>query len=504
MDYFNKINNYKIINFSSSITDIFDINRHIVNTQIYNLYKSNIDIIEYINNQFQLTSVLNTKIMIINSLLYYLNILNNTDNNIHNNSLIILSLIYLEKNSNELTDHHFNIFKLTLQNKDYITQTKLEYFIQKITKEFISLYNITINNTIFEIDSLTFLEELNNNIKILNNDTIKLFEIFYLILLLIKTNNKILLQKINTNVKIFINNINKNFDNDFLKIIKFIFDYILLYLNNKYYPQNNDIITDTNLFLTIINKFINKYFTFYKELIHNTISHATNIPNFVKSLHLGVILDGNRRYARKYNHNYDIGYLDGAKTVKKLIDWCIKLQCISELTLYVFSLDNYTKRNDNEKKIIYNIIATYYEDLLPFFTHNNIKINCIGDLDIFPTKFKNHFDYIKENTQHNTGLILNLAIGYDGQIEIINAVKQSQLHNKTINTIQDLNKYMTLQNNIDLVIRTGGMKRSSNFFIWQTSYSEWYFLDKLWPEFEYHDLTNILQKYKNTPKNYGK
>jgi undecaprenyl diphosphate synthase len=496
---FNKINNYNFVNLSSSLADIFEIDKDEINKLIYNLYKSNIEIINKNENK-----ILNTKIIIVNTGLYYLNLLNNTTLNQNTLLFIILSILYFEKNYYLLNQTHFEIVKLILQNKYYKPKNKLEYYIVNFTKIFFikKYYIINKNININKILEYTDYQEcikmiLTPEFNLFNTITLELLQIIYLYISVNENNIPFIISKINIFIKHL--KIETDLSIKIISLIEFILHYALDYLISKY--SNNHTNNTFNLITNKINNYCIKYFDFYKDLIISTTKYnINNIPH--SPLHIGVILDGNRRYSKKYNLNYEIGYLNGAKTAKQLIDWCINLQYINMVTLYVFSIDNYTKRNDAEKTIIYSIISSYYEDLLPFFTYNNIKVNCIGNLNIFPTKLQTCFKYISTHTENNTGLILNLAIGYDGQYEIINAINKAKLHD--INTPDDLTPYMELKNNIDLVIRTGGMKRSSNFFIWQTSYSEWYFLDKYWPEFTYNDLTNIISQYHNTPHNYGK
>jgi undecaprenyl diphosphate synthase len=503
------IQTYKFNNFSQSIADIFNIDRATINNEILEIYKSNINILQYINNIKQVSSITNIQITILNTLSYYLLQLDTNINlDIQSLSTFILLLLYFYKNNNLFNNKHFKIIKLILKNKKYNSQNKFENLIIKtinLLKPFIN--NIDdINNYLQKYSNYRNIDFIKLKLLICSNlspNITILFEIICNFILQIHnfsntTNDQLLLlSSYIDNYLIYLKQQNINII--LIKLLQYTFEYTLCYLINK--NQNKNV----NNSITRIRDFIFKYFNFYKELVSNTLTYnLTTVHYNINPLHIGVILDGNRRYATKNNYNYEIGYLDGAKTVKKLIDWCIHLNIIKTITLYVFSLDNYTKRSELEKQIIYNIISFYYEDLLPYFNYYGIQVNCIGNLNIFPEKLRNHLEYIADNTKNNNKLILNLAVGYDGQYEIINAIQQSQQHNEQIYTPNDLTKWMGLKDNIDLVIRTGGMKRSSNFFIWQTSYSEWYYLDKYWPEFEYTDLINIIENYSSVPKNYGK
>ena len=490
---FNNLTNYEFINLSSSLSDIFEIDRNVINNEIYNLYKSNIEIT---NDNY--SSILNTKIIILNIGLYYLNKLNNLELNQNQTLLIIFSLLYFEKNYYLLNYHHFEIVQIILQNKIYKSQNKLEYFIINITN--ILKHTLTINqqNTIISCKNITECIKtiLTINFGFFNKKVLQILQILYLLVCF--TGNSINEYR---NIVTKINNIEN--ETHIQCICYSILYYLISKSNNEIFQLSND----TNIINNIIQQIKDysvKYYDFYIDIIIKPTYTKQTITLHTKKLHIGAILDGNRRYAKKYNLNYEIGYLHGAKTVKRLIDWCIELKCINTLTLYVFSIDNYTKRSNHEKKIIYNIVSSYYEDLLPFFNYYNIKVKYIGDINIFPTKLQTCFKYITNQTNNNTDFTLNLAIGYSGQHEILNAIQHATKNNIQVNNINDITNHMQLKENIDLVIRTGGMKRSSNFFIWQTSYSEWYFLDKYWPEFTYNDLINIINKYNDTPQNFGK
>jgi tritrans,polycis-undecaprenyl-diphosphate synthase [geranylgeranyl-diphosphate specific] len=223
-------------------------------------------------------------------------------------------------------------------------------------------------------------------------------------------------------------------------------------------------------------------------------------------MHIGIILDGNRRFAKKNKLLAFKGHEVGAKKVEELISWSKELG-IKELTLYAFSIENFNRSN-KEKEVLFDLfrksIAKIEKEL------KNEKLNFIGRLDLFPEDMYEAMIKTINRTKDNNGIIVNLAMGYGGRTEIVDAVKKiaTNVKNGKIE-IKDIDKETVTKNlylssEPDLIIRPGGEKRVSNFLIWQGYYSEWYFCDKLWPEFEKEDIMAAIDDFNNRERRFGK
>ncbi|MBU1136317.1 MAG: di-trans,poly-cis-decaprenylcistransferase, partial [Nanoarchaeota archaeon] len=214
--------------------------------------------------------------------------------------------------------------------------------------------------------------------------------------------------------------------------------------------------------------------------------------------HIGIILDGNRRFAKRLMLEPWKGHEYGAEKVQKLLDWAKELD-VKEFTLYCLSSENINSRPKNELKYLFKIFRKEFREIdKEKIDKYKIKIRFIGNLDLLPEDLAEQCRELERKTAKNTDYIINFAIAYGGRIEIIEAIKKI-IKNKispeevTEKVIED-NLYM--KDCPDLIIRTGGEKRTSNFLPWQASYSEWLFLDKMWPEFEKQDLINAIENFK--------
>jgi tritrans,polycis-undecaprenyl-diphosphate synthase [geranylgeranyl-diphosphate specific] len=219
--------------------------------------------------------------------------------------------------------------------------------------------------------------------------------------------------------------------------------------------------------------------------------------------HLGIIIDGNRRFAKRLMLEPWRGHELGAEKIEKLLEWCKELG-IKELTLYCFSLENF-----NRPKIEFDFLMKIFKkEFLKLKTdkrvHNNkIKIRFIGKRELFDNELQNLIKDLEEMTKDYNDYIINFALGYGGRQEIIEAVKKLVKSGKEINE-ENLQENLWLSDDIDLIIRTGGEKRTSNFLPWQSTYSEWTFLDKMWPEFEKQDLIDCINEFKERERRFGK
>ena len=224
--------------------------------------------------------------------------------------------------------------------------------------------------------------------------------------------------------------------------------------------------------------------------------------------HLGLVLDGNRRFAKRLMLKPWLGHEWGAKKTEKLFGWC-KEYGIKELTLYTLSLENF-----NRPKREFNYLMDLFKKEFSRFEKDHrlkeIKVNFIGRLWMFPKDIQKIMYNIMNKTKKNKDFILNFAMAYSGRAEVIDAIKKlaKQIKNDEVD-IDKINEdifknYLYLKSEPDLIIRTGGENRTSNFLIWQSHYSEWIFLDILWPEFSKKDFITCLNDYAARERRFGR
>jgi len=218
--------------------------------------------------------------------------------------------------------------------------------------------------------------------------------------------------------------------------------------------------------------------------------------------HIAFIMDGNGRWGiKKKKKNRNFGHLNGVKVVQKIVESSIKLK-IPIITFYVFSTENW-KRPRIEINYLFNLINLYFKNEINSVIDNGIKINLIGGINKLPTKIKKSLKKTINMTKNNNNITVNLAINYGSRSEIINSIKKIKIVKK-INE-KNFSKLLYTKNlpEPDILIRTGGQKRISNFLLWQIAYTEIYFLNKLWPDFNEKDLKNIILDFKKTKRNFG-
>lgn len=237
------------------------------------------------------------------------------------------------------------------------------------------------------------------------------------------------------------------------------------------------------------------------------------IKNTLRSLsvmaapkHVGIILDGNRRYAKRLLLKSWEGHDLGFKKFKELFTWMRELD-IRELTLYCFSLQNF-KRPKDEFGYLMNIFKRAAEEaLIDEDIHKyKIKLNPIGRWHLFPEDVVEKLMALKEKTSGYDQYTVNLCFAYGGREEIVDAVKAMIAVGVREEDVSQelLTKHLYLSSEPDLIIRTGGEHRTSNFLIWQSWYSEWFFLEKTWPEFTKDDLVRCLEEFKLRERRFGK
>jgi undecaprenyl diphosphate synthase len=217
--------------------------------------------------------------------------------------------------------------------------------------------------------------------------------------------------------------------------------------------------------------------------------------------HVAFIMDGNGRWGKKRKKGRNHGHLNGVRTVSKIVKASIKFN-IPIITFYVFSTENW-KRPKKEITFLFNLIKTYFNKEIDNIIKNDIKINVIGKMSNLPSNVKTVLKETIKKTKKNKKILVNIALNYGSKSELVDSIKKIKF--KSSVTINNINKNLYTKGlpDPDILIRTGGQKRLSNFMLWQLAYTELYFLDKLWPDFNNIDLKQIINNYINIKRNYG-
>ena len=220
--------------------------------------------------------------------------------------------------------------------------------------------------------------------------------------------------------------------------------------------------------------------------------------------HVAIIMDGNGRWGLKKKQSRNYGHLQGIKTVETAIKICIKKK-IPFLTLYTFSTENW-KRPKNEINFLFNLIRKSLKKKLKQIIKQGIKINIIGRKQGLPNDIKKTINIIQKKTINNKTITLNLALNYGSKDEILNALKvlNNQVKRKINHKNFEKKLYTKGMPDPEILIRTGGTKRLSNFLLWQLAYTEIFFVDKLWPDFNENDFNRIIIKFNKIKRNFGK
>tara|TARA_B100001093_G_scaffold305490_1_gene291579 strand:- start:2992 stop:3660 length:669 start_codon:yes stop_codon:yes gene_type:complete len=215
--------------------------------------------------------------------------------------------------------------------------------------------------------------------------------------------------------------------------------------------------------------------------------------------HVAFIMDGNGRWGQKRGKGRNYGHLKGVETVKKIVKSSIKIN-IPIITFYVFSSENW-KRPKKEINYLFKLIKNYFSNEIKNIVKQGIKINILGEINKLSPDLKKTLKKTILLTKENKKILVNLAINYGSKNEILNAFKKNK---KKIN-INNLKKNLYTKNMPDpeILVRTGGYQRLSNFMLWQLAYTELFFLKKLWPDFNGNDLTKIIKKYRKNKRNFG-
>lgn len=226
--------------------------------------------------------------------------------------------------------------------------------------------------------------------------------------------------------------------------------------------------------------------------------------------HLAIIMDGNGRWAKQQGLLRTIGHENGTKSVRLTVTACAKLG-IENLTLYAFSTENWNRPKLEVQTLMKLLIGSLKKELNTF-QENNIRLNCIGNIEKLPTSAQKQLREVLEKTKDNSRMTLTLALSYGSREEIVQAVKMisDKVKNNIISSddIDEviINQHLYTQNlpDVDLLIRTSGESRISNFLLWQIAYAELYFTDVLWPDFREQHLYEAIADYQKRERRFGK
>ena len=230
------------------------------------------------------------------------------------------------------------------------------------------------------------------------------------------------------------------------------------------------------------------------------------IPN-----HIAIIMDGNRRWARKRLLPTNMGHKEGANTLEKIAKYCNKIG-VKYLTVFAFSTENW-RRSEEEVGYLMDLLANTISDFDQRFDDSDVRIKLVGDINRLPEKLQNGIRHVEEKTKDKRGLTVNVAINYGGRPEIINATKQiaEDYKNGKIKSLDEIDEdtfskyvYTNGDPDPDLIIRTAGEIRMSGFLTWQGVYSEMYFTNVLWPDFDEKELEKAIDEFNNRKRNFGK
>ena len=225
--------------------------------------------------------------------------------------------------------------------------------------------------------------------------------------------------------------------------------------------------------------------------------------------HIAIIMDGNRRWAKAKGKPAGFGHREGAKVLEKIVRYANKIG-IEHITVYAFSTENW-KRAEEEVSTLMALFQSYLDDYSKRADSENIKVKIIGNRKGLSDKMASSIEKCMERTKNNTGIVFNIALNYGGREELLNVtrkiaedVKNGVLQPDDIQE-NDIEKYLYTQGqpDPDLLIRTSGEKRLSNFLPWQLSYSEFLFIDKNWPDFTEEDLNQAIVEYQKRTRKFG-
>ena len=232
-----------------------------------------------------------------------------------------------------------------------------------------------------------------------------------------------------------------------------------------------------------------------------TVTLPENIPN-----HVAVIMDGNGRWAKKRGLPRFYGHKKGVDSVRNIVRASAEFG-VKYLTLYVFSSENWERPSSEVNKLM-GLLENLLRKEEPELNKNNVRVRAVGQVWRLPEKVKENLNYMIDKTKDNTGLVLVLALSYSGRNEIIDAIKKLNKEKKDFTdlTSQEFRRYLYDPEipDPDLLIRTAGEKRISNYLLWQCAYSEFYFTDTLWPDFGKKELLAAIEDYAHRKRRFGR
>ena len=226
--------------------------------------------------------------------------------------------------------------------------------------------------------------------------------------------------------------------------------------------------------------------------------------------HIAIILDGNRRFAKSLMVKPWKGHELGVEKVRKLLQWCPELG-INELTLYAFSVDNF-HRDKGELDFLMKLMKQSFDRLRNDreIHDRRLRINFLGRIEMLPPEVTKSMKELMEATKDYDQYVLNFCMAYGGRQEIVDAARkliedleEGKIKKSDINE-ETFKKYLYTPDEPDIIIRTGGEKRTSNFMVYQSIYSEWFYLDKMWPEFEKQDLIDCIEGFRKRERRFGR
>ena len=231
---------------------------------------------------------------------------------------------------------------------------------------------------------------------------------------------------------------------------------------------------------------------------------ASNLP-----VHIAIIMDGNRRWARQRNLDVKTGHKEGANTLENIVRYAKKVG-IKYITVYAFSTENW-KRSEEEVGALMLLLQAYLDSYAKRADTEGIKVKVLGDISVLPKGMQNTIGRLEERTKDNTDINFNIALNYGGRDEIVKAVRKisEKVKNGELN-VEDINEEIISDNlytsgmpDPDVVVRTSGEMRTSNFLPWQIVYSEFIFVEKNWPEFSEEDLDKVIEIYQKRNRKFG-
>ena len=239
-----------------------------------------------------------------------------------------------------------------------------------------------------------------------------------------------------------------------------------------------------------------------------SLKESIDLQNLPK--HIAIIMDGNGRWAKEKGFMRVFGHENGTKSVRTTVETCVDLG-VENLTLYAFSTENWNRPKLEVKTLMQLLISSLKKEM-DTMQKNSVRLNAIGNLEHLPKKVQDELLQVIEATKENTKMTLTLALSYGSRDEIVNATKQicDKVKNNiiSIEKIDDalINEHLYTQNlpDVDLLIRTSGEKRISNFLLWQIAYAELYFTDVYWPDFQNEDLYGAIINYQKRERRFGK